>query len=67
MTALELASVPSEVLTCAQVADVIGANPDTVRWQARNDPSKLGFPVIVVGNRVKIPKRPFLRHMGISI
>ena len=62
-----LINAPGEVLTCAQVAEVIGANPDTVRWQARNDPSKLGFPVIVVGNRVKIPKRPFLRHMGISI
>lgn len=67
MTALELVNVPSEVLTCAQVAEVIGANPDTIRWQARQDPSKLGFPVIVVGNRVKIPKRPFLRHMGISL
>lgn len=67
MTAIELASVPGEVLTCAQVAEVIGANPDTIRWQARQDPSKLGFPVIVVGNRVKIPKRPFLRHMGISL
>lgn len=67
MTALDLVNAPGEVLTCAQVAEVIGANPDTIRWQARKDPSKLGFPVIVIGNRVKIPKRPFLRHMGISL
>ena len=31
--------------------------------QAMKDPTKLGFPVIVHGTRVKIPKQPFVRFM----
>jgi hypothetical protein len=27
------------------------------------DPSKLGFPVIVAGRRVKVPKAPFIKYM----
>ena len=67
MTAAELASIPADVLTVDQVASVLGSNPQTIRTQARTDPASLGFPVIVIGNRVKIPKLPFLAHMGIEL
>ena len=66
MTLEELASVQGEILTCEQIADVLGSQPHTIRTQAKNDPASLGFPVIIIGNRVKIPKRSFLAHMGVK-
>lgn len=59
----EIAALPCEVLTCAQIAPVLGANPSTLHLQAVERPELLGFPVIVAGSRVKIPKTPFLRFM----
>ena len=34
--------------------------PNYIRHQAQNDPDKLGFPVVVAGTRVRIPKEGFL-------
>ena len=63
MTLFEIENMAEEVLTCKQVAPLLKANPYTLHMQAMEDPSMLGFPVIVCGRRVKIPKRPFLRFM----
>lgn len=63
MTLDEIEAIPGEVLTPAQVAPVLHLDQDTVRGQAHERPELLGFPVIVAGNRVKIPKRPFLAFM----
>ena len=59
----EIEALPVEVLTCQQVAPVLGANPATIHAQAMDAPYMLGFPVICMGSRVKIPKRPFLKFM----
>ena len=59
----ELEELESEILTCQQVAPVLQANPATIHQQAMERPELLGFPVVCVGNRVKIPKRPFLNLM----
>ena len=59
----EIEAIPAEVLTPAQVAPVLHLDQDTIRGQARTCPARLGFPVIVAGSRVKIPKRPFLAFM----
>lgn len=63
LTLEELEALDGEILTCVQVAGVLGACPDTVRAQAQEEPEKLGVPVVVMGSRVKIPKRPFLAFM----
>lgn len=63
MTLSELEALPGEILTCQQVAPVLNANPSTIHGQAMERPELLGFPVIVAGSRVKIPKRPFIRFM----
>lgn len=64
MTTLDdLLAVPGEVLTCAQVAPFLDANPGTLHDQALEDPTMLGFPVVVAKSRVKIPKRPFVLFM----
>lgn len=63
LTLDQLEALPAEVLTCAQIAQVLCANPATLHLQALERPELLGFPVIVAGSRVKIPKRPFLQFM----
>jgi len=63
MTLQDLERLDTQTLTPAQVAPVIGSDPNTLRWQAHNNPAKLGFPVIVVRSRVKIPRIPFIRFM----
>lgn len=63
MTLEEIEALPVEVLTCKQVAPLIGASAVWLHKQAVNDAKKLQFPVIVYGTRVKIPKRPFIKFM----
>ena len=52
------------MLRPADVAPIIGCDPQWVRDTARSNPEALGFPILVVGTRVKIPRIPFLRYMG---
>jgi hypothetical protein len=63
MTLEELEDLPTEILTCQQIAPLLGANPATIHGQATDRPELLGFPVIVMGWRVKIPKAAFIRFM----
>ena len=63
MTLQELEELETEVFTAKQIAPLLHANPETIRWQAFEAPEMLGFPVIVTKTRVKIPKRPFLAFM----
>lgn len=63
LTLDQIAEMDSEVLTPAQVASVLHLDQDTIRGQAREAPWLLGFPVICAGNRVKVPRLPFLRFM----
>jgi hypothetical protein len=59
----DLETIPRDWLTPAQIAPILGADPNWIRRQAHADPRKLGFPVIVCGTRVKIPKLPFIKFM----
>jgi hypothetical protein len=54
----------NEFLTAAEAAKLLGCNPQSLRVQARTEPRLLGFPVVVVGTRLLIPKKPFLEHLG---
>lgn len=54
-------------LTPADVAPVLGTDPHTVRCTARQKPELLGFSFTFSGNRMKIPKIPFLRYVGVDI
>jgi len=51
-------------VTADDIAEIIGCNPANIRSQAQSDKDKLGFPVMVVGTRVKIPTKPFLKFIG---
>ena len=64
MTINEIKLSTKEILTPADIAEVLGCDPQSIRVRARQRPELLGFPVIVLGSRVKIPRRPFLRYLG---
>jgi hypothetical protein len=59
----DIKAIDREWLTPAQVASVLGCDGQDIRVQARTDPARLGFPVVVVRSRTKIPKRAFIAYM----
>ena len=60
MTLDEIRSSDKAVLTPAEIAPVLGVNPQSIRV---TDPVDLGFPVIKLGTRTLIPRVPFLAVM----
>lgn len=56
----EIEAIDSPVLLPRQVAGYLGCNQYAINLAAKNYPEELGFPVVVIGNRVKIPKEGFL-------
>lgn len=53
-------------LNAAQVADITGIDASCLRSQAKANPQKLGFPVTIVGNRVRFPTKPFCAFTGFT-
>ena len=62
MTLQELESIPREYLVPKEVAPILGCNPYTINVAAKKG-TKFPFPVILMGNRVRIPKVPFIKAM----
>lgn len=60
----DIIASPKIYLTPADIAPILHCDPQCIRAQAQSDPSKLGFPLIIVGTRVKVPRIPFLRFLG---
>lgn len=60
----DLAAIDQDYLTCTQAAGVLRVGQYNLHEAAIDRPESLGFPVVVIGRRVRIPKIPFLRHMG---
>lgn len=50
-------------LTAADIAPILRCDPHSIRAQAHRDPSALGYPVIVTGHRVRIPRKPFIQYL----
>lgn len=63
MTLEEIEAIPRQILTAADVAPFLECDPNVIRGQAQRDPVALGFPVVVMGSRVKIPKAAFVYAM----
>lgn len=63
MTIADIEKIDKNMLTCTDIADYLGFNPNSIRLQAREDPTLLGFPVVVAGTRVQIPKAGFLQYI----
>ena len=63
MTLEDIKKMDTYTITAAIAAPIIGCDPHYIRLMARQDPVKLGFPVIVYGHRLKIPRLPFIKFM----
>lgn len=64
MSELEkLRTLDKAMLTPAEVAGVLGCDPQYIRLQAQVDPTKLPFPTMRIGSRTKIPRLPFLQFV----
>lgn len=63
MTFSQIQSSDKDFLIPTDVAEVLKCMPYSINVQAKSDPSKLGFPVIVSGTRVRIPRLAFIRWM----
>lgn len=59
----ELETMTKETISCTAAAEVLSCNPQLLRIQARECPQALGFPVIVIGKHVKIPRRAFISFL----
>ena len=66
MTIDEIKQSNKTILTPADVAPVLQCDPHWIRLAARQRPELLGFPVIVMNSRTKIPRIPFLEYMGVK-
>ena len=62
MTMSEIKESTKPYLLAKDVAEVLGSDQQTIRVSAKL--GVLGFPVFYTGNRLKIPRIPFLRYMG---
>lgn len=60
MTIEELKQMDVNLLTPAQAAEVLGVSAQSIRVCARQRPDLLGFPVMVYGSRVKVPRLPLI-------
>ena len=63
MTLEEIRMLDREFLTPAQIAPILGVDPQDVRVAAKQCPEMLGFNVAVIGSRVKVPRLAFIRWM----
>ena len=64
MTIDELHALSTPFITPAEAASVLHCDPQLLRVQARNSPLALGFPVVCIGSRVRIPRIAFLQYLG---
>lgn len=64
MTLEEIRSSPKAFLTPADIAEVLGSDPQTIRIVARDHPERLGFRITRIGKMTKIPRLPFLAYLG---
>lgn len=69
MTLPEIKSYQKDYLIPSQIAPVLGCGAYYINLQVKED-KKTGenhfpFPTILIGSRVKIPRIPFLKAMGV--
>ena len=64
MTLKEMKESSEMFVTPAQAAKILKCDPAFIRYTAHNAPERLGFPVLVVGNRTKINRKQFLEYLG---
>lgn len=64
MTLQEIMDSDKVFLVPKDIAPVLGCDAYNISVAARDCPENLGFPVVRIGSRTKIPRIPFLRFIG---
>ena len=64
MTLDDIAAMEKAWLLPREVAAVLNTTDHSIRVCARQRPDLLGFPTVIMGSRVRIPRIPFLEFMG---
>lgn len=64
MTIQELIACEDDFVYPDDVCKILGCDPHRIRLTAKANPRLLGFPVTVIGTRVRIWRVPFLRYIG---
>lgn len=63
MTLQDLKMLNKDIITPAIAAKVLGCDPHYIRVVAHQCPEQLGFPVIVMGTRTRIPRLAFIKFL----
>ncbi len=64
MCIAEMKEINRPYLTVEEIAVTMRVGPQSIRNQAREDDSKLGFPVCQVGSKILIPRVAYLKFLG---
>jgi hypothetical protein len=56
----DIENIPKEFLIASDIAPYLKSDVATIIYCAKNTPELLGFPVIVTGKLVRIPKHAFV-------
>lgn len=68
LTLEDLERSDKNMLTADEAAAYIGCDGQSIRVQAQKDPAMLGFPIIVIGRRIFIPRTGFVRFVrGLNV
>lgn len=67
LTLKELIDSEKDCFCPDDICGVLGVKPHNIRLAAKQRPDLLGFEFFFIGTRMKIPKIPFLRKMGVDI
>jgi hypothetical protein len=62
-----LQALDKPLLTCLDVARIMECDQYDLHMQAEVNAAALGFPVIIMGRRVKIPKAAFLDYIARNV
>lgn len=63
----DLKAMDKAFFTPDDIAGVLGTTGHTIRQTARQHPELIRYDFTFSGRRMKIPRVPFLRHMGVLI
>ena len=63
MTLKEIEELEKEMLVPTDIAPILGCTPYTINVVTRDGKNPFPFPIIRMGTRVRIPKRPFIKAM----
>ena len=63
MTLEDIEKLPKEMLIPADVYRILGCSQYAINVATRDGKNPFPFPIIRIGSRVKIPKRPFIKAM----